>query len=268
MSGQHAPERLALEAAVLDQAGDAIITTDLEGVILTWNRAAEELYGWSRDEALGQQIYYLLPAALSDTDIDRMMGDFREGLGWSGELVIRRKDGEWATTFHTDRPLVVDRKVTGVISVSHDLGHRRAVDEASRRQVVTKELVRTMLQSLGRAGAPTSGVAMRELGRALARKANCQDMSVFVTAFATMGLGDLRAEPAQEGRYVFAGENLLEARAGAKQPTCQLPLGYLEGAVEAITGVPALGAETRCQSMGAHLCMFVVAPRRPSQPYK
>src|SRR5262249_45594149 len=49
-----ANERLREQAALLDQATDAIVVKDLQDRILYWNRGAERLYGWTADEALGR----------------------------------------------------------------------------------------------------------------------------------------------------------------------------------------------------------------------
>ena len=49
-------EQLRFQARLLDAVGQAVIATDLEGRILYWNRAAEEIYGWSSEEALGRRL--------------------------------------------------------------------------------------------------------------------------------------------------------------------------------------------------------------------
>ena len=43
-----------LARGLLDAMGDAVIATDLSGTIIYWNRFAETLYGWTREEAVGQ----------------------------------------------------------------------------------------------------------------------------------------------------------------------------------------------------------------------
>jgi PAS domain S-box-containing protein len=53
----------ALLAAVVDGSTDAIVVQDLEGRILTWNSAAQQLLGWSSDEAVGQDVSLVVPEA-------------------------------------------------------------------------------------------------------------------------------------------------------------------------------------------------------------
>src|SRR3954447_7973839 len=82
-------------AAIVDSSDDAIIGKDLDGRILTWNRGAERLYGYTADEVTGRSIALLFP--------DDRLGELAEilALSRSGqrvrhETVRRRKDGQLA----------------------------------------------------------------------------------------------------------------------------------------------------------------------------
>src|SRR5262245_15734400 len=57
-------------AAIVDWSNDAIISKNLDGVISTWNRAAEQLFGYSEAEAVGQPITIIIPADLHDEEND------------------------------------------------------------------------------------------------------------------------------------------------------------------------------------------------------
>jgi PAS domain S-box-containing protein len=83
-------EQLRFQARLLDAVGQSVIATDLEGNILYWNRAAEDLYGYSSEEALGRKLRDL---TLSEELLDRAEGvvsDLRAGKTWSGETLLRR----------------------------------------------------------------------------------------------------------------------------------------------------------------------------------
>jgi two-component system cell cycle sensor histidine kinase/response regulator CckA len=75
-------DQLRIHSALLDQTQDAILVRDLEDRILSWNKAAERLYGWQANEALGQNIYALL--------------DLRHVAGFGDLTKALTERGEWA----------------------------------------------------------------------------------------------------------------------------------------------------------------------------
>jgi PAS domain S-box-containing protein len=79
--------------SLVESAGDAIISTDLEDRILTWNRAAEIIFGYGKDEVLGQTVHILLPPGrsteLNEIRIKALLTDVIRNL----ELKRMRKDG-------------------------------------------------------------------------------------------------------------------------------------------------------------------------------
>ncbi len=52
----------AYYAAIVESSTDAIIAKDLHGVVTSWNKSAELMFGWSASEMIGQSIIRLLPA--------------------------------------------------------------------------------------------------------------------------------------------------------------------------------------------------------------
>lgn len=80
---------LEWQAGLIEATTDAMIVCGTNGTIESWNAGAEELYGWSRAEAVGRDILELIGSDVPD-ELRRTM---RERSRWSGELVTRHRDG-------------------------------------------------------------------------------------------------------------------------------------------------------------------------------
>jgi len=85
------------QARLIDLAHEAIIVRDNDGKILSWNRGAEELYGWSAAEALGKTTHELLQTHFpdeADGDIADRNRELLASGAWEGELIHTRRDSE------------------------------------------------------------------------------------------------------------------------------------------------------------------------------
>lgn len=90
-----AQARISAQAALLDQATDAILVRSMEGVVEYWNRGAQRLYGWSSEEVVGRNVIDFLhrdTAAFASAQM-RLLA---EG-SWSGELVHQTQSGQPVT---------------------------------------------------------------------------------------------------------------------------------------------------------------------------
>jgi PAS domain S-box-containing protein len=84
------------QAALLDLTHDAVLVRTLEDKIIFWNRAAEDLYGWKREEACGKVARELLHAQFPKPFHEIEAEVYEKGF-WEGELVERRRDGRTVT---------------------------------------------------------------------------------------------------------------------------------------------------------------------------
>ena len=107
---------------VLASLGQAVIATRLDGRIIYWNPAAEELYGWTAEEALGCDISELTATEMARDLGDDIMDALRQGIPWSGGFPVRRKDGTVFTALVTDTGLYHDGELVGMVGVSTNLG--------------------------------------------------------------------------------------------------------------------------------------------------
>jgi PAS domain S-box-containing protein len=90
-------QRLVEQARLLDLSGDAILVRDRQDRILYWNRGAEEMYGFSREEALGRVSHDLLRTEFPEP-LPRILETVLRDGRWSGELSHARRTGSRIVT--------------------------------------------------------------------------------------------------------------------------------------------------------------------------
>jgi len=145
---QRAEERLREQAALLDIAHDAICVLDLEGRVLYWNHAAEKLYGWPVEEALGHNASRLLFEEVPAEYIQALEAVLKYG-EWNGELRQVNRDGKPAIV-HCRATLVRDAvgKPKSMLFVSTDVTEKKSLEARFLR-----------VQRLETIGALASGIA-------------------------------------------------------------------------------------------------------------
>ncbi|MEO5899907.1 MAG: PAS domain S-box protein, partial [Ilumatobacteraceae bacterium] len=122
------------QAELLAAAGQAIVAVDLHRTIVYWNRAAEEMYGWSADEAVGRSSTELLPRKETAEQNRAMVAAMRNAQSWSSDYVIERRDGTPVSVYVTNTPIFDDEhRLVLVIGSSVDVTERRAGEEARRQ---------------------------------------------------------------------------------------------------------------------------------------
>ncbi len=116
---------------LVDNANDAIITTDLEGRILTWNRAAQDIYGWIEEEVKGKKLSRLLVPQDKQSENEQLIHNIMVGSSESGiESVHKRKDGSSIDVSLTVSPLSnAMRRTVGLSCVIRDITDRKKSEE-------------------------------------------------------------------------------------------------------------------------------------------
>jgi diguanylate cyclase (GGDEF)-like protein/PAS domain S-box-containing protein len=116
--------------AILSALGQAVIVTDLAGVIRFWNAAAERLYGWSSAEALGRTITDLTVPRPQRQQADEILQTLQAGQPWSGRFTVRRRDGSTFPALVTDTGVHdAAGRLVGIVGISHDLSEQQAAED-------------------------------------------------------------------------------------------------------------------------------------------
>jgi PAS domain S-box-containing protein len=138
-------------ARVVASSDDAIVSKDLNGIIRSWNHAAERMFGYTAAEAVGQSIRMIIPADRQGEE-DMVLGRIRAGEGLTHFDTIRqRKDGTLIPISLTVSPIHDDAgRVIGASKIARDITDRMkaavtarqlaAVVESSDDAIVTKDL--------------------------------------------------------------------------------------------------------------------------------
>lgn len=140
-------------AAIVESSDDAIISKDLTGIVRSWNRAAERIFGFSADEMIGQSIRTIIPADRQNEE-DRVLEAVRGGHRVEHfETERRRKDGRLIPISLTVSPI---RNASGVIvgasKIARDITERRyaeaRAEKAARREAFLANVTAALTRSL------------------------------------------------------------------------------------------------------------------------
>jgi len=125
-----AQEAVRKQAAMLDAAHECIMTLDPEGTITYWNRGAERLYGWQKQEAEGQNANALLRTRFPESQEELWPKLLESGL-WEGELINVTRDGV-PVTVASSWTLLKDEKgnASAILEISSDVTERKKAELA------------------------------------------------------------------------------------------------------------------------------------------
>jgi PAS domain S-box-containing protein len=120
-----------LLAAIVDSSDDAIVSKTLDGVITSWNKSAEGMFGYTREEAVGQHITLIIPEDRRDEEV-KIVARLRRGERVDHFETVRvRKDGTLLDLSLTISPVKdAAGRVVGASKVARDITERKQVEQA------------------------------------------------------------------------------------------------------------------------------------------
>ena len=120
-----AEDMLRYQATMLSSMADAVITTDPDHAITSWNLGAERMYGWREDEVLGKTMAEVGDLEYPQTTREKVLATLRDDGFWSGEAIHTSRDGRRISVL-TVATLVKDEagEPIGVVAVHRDISDR------------------------------------------------------------------------------------------------------------------------------------------------
>src|SRR5262249_48564613 len=147
-------------AAIVESSEDAIFSKDLDGIILSWNRAAEKMYGYAAAEVVGQPIRRLVPPERAG-EVSMILEQLKRGKRLEDYETVRlRKDGTRIEVALNISPMAdAAGRITGASAIGRDITTRKrserrsaavhAVTCALARSASLEEATAPVLQTVG-----------------------------------------------------------------------------------------------------------------------
>jgi PAS domain S-box-containing protein len=137
-------------AAIVDSSEDAIISKDLNGIVQTWNRAAEKMFGYTAADMVGQSILTIIPADRRGEE-DTVLSRIRAGLPVEHfETVRQRKDGTLIDISLTVSPIrTANGRIIGASKIARDISlQRQLARQAEEANRIKDEFLATLSHEL------------------------------------------------------------------------------------------------------------------------
>ena len=125
--------------AIVDSSDDAILSKNLDGIITSWNRGAEQLFGYAADEIIGKSVLLLIPAERHNEEPE-ILGRIRRGERIEHYETVRlRKDGSLVDISLSVSPVKgANGDIVGASKIARDITERKQAQ--ARQDILTREL--------------------------------------------------------------------------------------------------------------------------------
>lgn len=145
-------------AAIVESSDDAIIGMTLDGIVTSWNPAAEKMLGYTSEEIIGKLIHVLSPAD-RHSEMKAILTKIKAGQHVDHfETILLRTDGTPITVSISLSPIRdVDRAIVGASTIARDVTEQKQATENARSLTEAEDLVRNVLASA------SIGIALAEL---------------------------------------------------------------------------------------------------------
>lgn len=133
--------------------GDAVVVSDPDGAITLWNKAAERLFGYTEEEAMGRSLDLMIPENLRERHWDGYEKTMETGVTRYGTSLLQvpavDKDGRpFSIAFTVTLLHSADNKVSGIAAVIRDDTKRFQRDRAQRKRIAELEAISAVADEL------------------------------------------------------------------------------------------------------------------------
>lgn len=127
-------EALAQLAAIIESSNDAIVSKTLDGIVKTWNKSAERMFGYTAEEMVGKSITIIIPEHRRNEETEIIARVIRGERVEHFETIRQRKDGSFLEISLTVSPVKDESgRIIGASKIARDISERRrAEDELAR----------------------------------------------------------------------------------------------------------------------------------------
>ena len=145
-------DKTDLTALLLQQAPDAVIFADLEGIIQEWNPSAERVFGYSREEAIGMSLDLVVPERFREAHWNGYKRALGEGkTKYSGQALPTRSFRKDGATIYVELTFAIihdrDAAVIGALAHARDISERWASEREQRQRL--RELEQKLNEGTG-----------------------------------------------------------------------------------------------------------------------
>jgi len=169
----------------IENSGDAVFATDINGTITYANPAFEKVYGYAPEEVIGKNPRIIKSGLLTQENYQGFWGALLAKQSVTDEIVNKHRDGHLVHVAGTNSAIVNDAgEIIGFLAVHHDITEQKKSQDVIAKRAHQQEALNLITQKIQGADTVESAlqVAARELGRALGQKPTLVTLDAAVLA--------------------------------------------------------------------------------------